>query len=109
MCNGAVLFHHRQGFATYCKSCNCVRFAFGTTAIHFTEPQFRQFCEYLLEFYPHYDACSLMKNVWVSLGEQNTYMIISGQELHILKQSLRTALNKLCIQQLIITACKQLN
>jgi hypothetical protein len=109
MCNGAVLFHHRQGFATYCSQCNCVRFAFGTTAIHFTELQFSHFCEYLLDFYPNYDANSLIKNVWIPLGEQNTYLIISGQELHLLKKSLRAALSKLYMRQLITTACQQLN
>jgi len=109
MCNGTVLFHHRQGFATYCSQCDCVRFAFGTTAIHFTAPQFSQFCEYLLDFYPHYDAHSLNKNVWIPLGEKNTYLVISGQELCLLKKSLCTALSKLYIHRLITTACQQLN
>ncbi|MCS7017704.1 MAG: hypothetical protein RMJ87_07400 [Cytophagales bacterium] len=109
MCNGKVLFHHALGFAAYCNQCRCVRFAFGTTAIYFTEHQFSLFCEYILDFYPHYNAASLMKNVWIPLGEQNTYLIISGKELHLLKKSLRRAISRLHVCQLIETACQQLN
>lgn len=109
MCNNYMLFHHKLGFAACCRQCQCVRFAFGTTAVYFTESQFKLFCEYILDFYPHYDRTSLMKNVWIPLGEQNTYLIVSGKELYWLKKSLRTALNRLHIRRLVETACEQLN
>jgi hypothetical protein len=109
MCNSNILFHHELGFAAYCCQCRCVRLAFGTTAVYFTEPQFKLFCEYVLDFYPHYDPTCLMKNVWIPLGEQNTYLILSGKELYRLKKSLRTALSRLQICQLVETACEQLN
>lgn len=109
MCTGYILFHHESGFAAYCQKCGCVRFAFGTTAVYFTESQFRLFCEYILDFYPHYDPASPMKNVWIPLGEQNTYLILSGKELYRLKKSLRIALNRLHIRRLVETACAQLN
>lgn len=101
MCQNKILHHSSKGFVTYCKSCKHIQMAFGTTAIRFSEVQFKNFCEYVFEFYPQYDKNCKLKNVWIPTTEHTVCFLISGKELHQLKDILEEAQDTLTVFKIL--------
>lgn len=102
MCDYKVLHQNEHGYVVKCKKCDCVKVAFGTTAISLTRKQLDEFTETLREYseansfglYPNHKAIA------IPTCAKSIQLLYSAEDLKNLLEMLDEANLSLAIEQL---------
>jgi hypothetical protein len=101
MCNNQILYQSKQGCVSYCAGCGHIQLIFGTVAVFFKPPQFQNFCDYMLHFFPNYDPNDNCKKIWIPISQNHSSFILNGAETDELRQLLQAALKRYNLRQII--------
>jgi hypothetical protein len=103
MCDYHVLYQNEHGYVVRCKKCDCIKVAFGTTAISLTRQQLEDFAEVVNEYkeavgiglYPNHKAIAIPTTA------KSIQLLYSAEDLQHLIEILNEALLSLAIEPLL--------
>src|SRR5262245_27918236 len=83
MCDYKVLHQNENGYVLQCKKCNCIRVAFGTTALSLTPGQLDEFAEVIYEYNQaeHHAVSANHKIITIPTAASSIQLLYSRQDL----------------------------
>ena len=102
MCDYKILHQNEHGYVVRCNKCDCLKVAFGTTAISLTRKQLDEFTEVIREYseansfglYPNH------KSVSIPTAAKSVHLLYSSEDLKKLIELLEEAHLSIAIEQL---------